>query len=50
MNDLRLAREMMISGIITTIVVLMMWLFVGSIGEAIDKEMKFDDAVVASYR
>ena len=50
MNDLRLAREMMISGCIVTIVVLMIWLFVGSIGEAFDKEMKFDDAVVASYR
>jgi len=50
MDAMKMAREMMISGIITTIVVLMVWLFCASIGEAIDKEMKFDDAVVASYR
>jgi len=50
MDALKLAREMMISGCITAIVVLMVYFFCASIGEAIDKEANFDDAVVASYR
>ena len=39
MNDARLAREMMIAGCITTIVVLMVWF----VSMAIDKEIAYED-------